>query len=116
MSKKTNKILWETTDYDGRIVLLGTNQLYHAVKGHPEVADLKDEAKKVIEKPDEVVQSKKFANTEVHGRYGICEGTLSNKWLHVAVLYQVGGVGDVLSIYTSPTPKQGDTLYKRKKT
>lgn len=108
--------MWETTDYQKRIVMLSTGALYHAVKGHPEVADLEDEAKKVINNPDEVVKSKKYENTEVHSRYGIGGGTLSDKWLHVPVLYQVGGVGDVLSIYTSPTAKPGTKLYERNKT
>lgn len=111
LSKKNNQTLWETTDYKGRIVTLSTDKLYHAIKGHPEVADLEEEIRNTIEEPSLVVQSVKYENTEIHSRYGIGEGTLSSTWLHVPVLYQVGDMGDILTIYTSLSTKPGEILY-----
>ena len=106
------KVIWETTDYSGRPVVLTTERLAHIEQARiSEGVDWPMAIRSVIETPDMVIGSEQYADTEVHCKIDAAD-TFPGLWLHVPVLYQLG-VGDVRTAIPTRKPKKGTLLFMR---
>jgi len=106
MASPNVKNIFETTDYQGRIVTLTEERFRHIKQGRvfDDTTKWPDAIRNTVESPDLVVAGD-YVDTEIFCKEDAGDETTKGKWMNVPVSYQMG-FGSVRTAMLSNRPKK----------
>jgi hypothetical protein len=111
MNSQPNTLLGKVSSVGGLAIEIWSEDLAHAISGHPEVT--LDKVKETLKDPEKVIQSKSSGNACLFYSVEVKVSETESLFFCVVVGVKKSGVGRMITAYDADFMKSGKELYSK---